>query len=305
MRDHCTYDYAVVRVVPKVDRGEFVNVGVILSCPALDFLEARIDLDEARLLGLDPTVDVEAVRMHLESIPVVCRGGRRAGPLGRLTQRERFHWLVAPRSTMVQTSAVHAGRCQDPEAALQHLLRRMVSAPGALEERTPRMLIREETPEDRETVDALIASEFDTGAEADFVGALRAGPRPVVSLVAEEGRAVVGHVLLAPAPLAGAAGPELMGLGCLAVLPEHQGRGIGSALLSAALDRCRALGFDGVVALGHARFYARFGFGPAARFGLRFRHSVPEEAFLAIELVPGALEGRGGTVEYLSALRKK
>jgi hypothetical protein len=115
-----------VRVVPKVERGEFVNAGIILSCPAKDFLEARIELDEARLLALDPTVDLEAVRMHLKSIPAVCRGGADAGPIGRLPPRQRFHWLVAPRSTIIQTSPTHTGRCSDPEAALEHLLSSMV-----------------------------------------------------------------------------------------------------------------------------------------------------------------------------------
>jgi hypothetical protein len=122
----CSYDYAVVRVVPRVDREEFVNVGVIVSCPAKDFLEARIELDEARALALDPALDLEAVRMHLASIPVICAGGREAGPIGRLTQRERFHWLVAPRSTMIQTSRVHTGLCTAPTDVLNHLLDAMV-----------------------------------------------------------------------------------------------------------------------------------------------------------------------------------
>ena len=123
------YDYAAVRVVPRVERAEFVNAGVILSCPARDFLAARIALDEARLLALDPTVDLDAVRAHLASIPVICAGGAAAGPIGALTPRERFHWLVAPRSTIIQTSAVHTGRCADPQATLEHLLDTMVRPP--------------------------------------------------------------------------------------------------------------------------------------------------------------------------------
>lgn len=123
------YDYAVVRVVPRVERAEFVNAGVILSCPARDFLAARIALDEARLLALDPAVDLEAVRAHLAGIPVICAGGPAAGPIGRLSARERFHWLVAPRSTAIQTSAVHTGRCADPDATLEHLLDTMVRPP--------------------------------------------------------------------------------------------------------------------------------------------------------------------------------
>ncbi len=125
----CTYDYAVIRVVPKVEREEFVNAGVIVSCPARDFLEARIELDEPRLLALDSSLDLEAVRTHLATIPAICAGGDDAGPIGRLTQRERFHWLTAPRSTMIQTSPVHTGRCHDPEALLQHLLETTVRPP--------------------------------------------------------------------------------------------------------------------------------------------------------------------------------
>jgi len=124
------YDYAVVRVVPKVDREEFINAGVIVSCPELSFLEARIRLNEARLLALDPSVDLELVRKHLASIPTICRGGDGAGSIGQLPQRQRFHWLVAPRSTVIQTSPVHTGRCGDPAAALEHLVTTMVDPTG-------------------------------------------------------------------------------------------------------------------------------------------------------------------------------
>jgi hypothetical protein len=130
VRTPSSYDYAIVRVVPRVEREEFINVGVILSCPAQDFLGARIELDERRLLALDTSVDLEAVRTHLASIPLVCAGGPDAGPIGKLSPRERFHWLVAPRSTIIQTSPVHSGRCQDPAAALDHLVRTMVQARG-------------------------------------------------------------------------------------------------------------------------------------------------------------------------------
>jgi len=122
----CSYDYAVIRVVPRVERGEMINVGVILSCPDVSFLEARIELDEARLLAFDPTLDLDEVRTHLDSIPVTCRGGAEAGPIGALPQRARFHWLVAPRSTIIQMSPVHTGRTDDPAAALERLLERMV-----------------------------------------------------------------------------------------------------------------------------------------------------------------------------------
>jgi DUF3037 family protein len=129
VRDHSSYDYAIVRVVPRVEREEFVNVGVIVSCPARDFLQARIELDEQRLKALDPAIDIEAIRMHLASIPAICSGGSQGGPIGRLSRRERFDWLVAPRSTIIQTSKVHTGRCSEPGALLEHLVNTMVRRP--------------------------------------------------------------------------------------------------------------------------------------------------------------------------------
>ena len=129
MRDHYPYDYAVFRVVPRVEREEFVNVGVIVSCPARDFLEARVELDEQRVAALDPSLDLESIRAHLETIPAICAGGEQAGPIGQLSPRERFHWLVAPRSTTIQVSAVHTGSCSDPIAVLEHLLSTMVRRP--------------------------------------------------------------------------------------------------------------------------------------------------------------------------------
>ncbi len=125
------YDYALIRVVPRVERGEFVNVGVVLSCKGGDFLEARIELDEARLRALDPGVDLDTVRSHLAAFAAICAGGASAGPIGKLPQRERFHWLTAPRSTMIQTSPMHTGRCADPAAAIERLLDTMVRTPRA------------------------------------------------------------------------------------------------------------------------------------------------------------------------------
>ena len=131
MPDPCTYDYAVVRVVPRVERGEFVNVGVIVSCASEGFLKARIELDEQRLLALDRALDLDAIRINLATIPIICAGGEDAGAIGKLSTRERFHWLVAPRSTSIQTSSVHTGRCSDLEAALEHLMNTMVRPPIA------------------------------------------------------------------------------------------------------------------------------------------------------------------------------
>jgi len=121
-----TYDYAIVRVVPHVERGEQLNVGVILSCADTDFLDARIEIDDGALLAIDPKLDLAAVRANLNVIPLVCRGGPEAGPIGLLPPRGRFRWLVAPRSTIIQPSAVHTGRTSDPAACLEHLMDRMV-----------------------------------------------------------------------------------------------------------------------------------------------------------------------------------
>ena len=120
------FDYAVVRVVPRVERGEFVNAGVILFSRTALFLEARIELDAARLRALAPSIDAEVVQSYLEAIPSICAGGEGAGPIGLLSQSERFHWLVAPRSTIIQTSPVHSGVHGDLPAALAHLFEKLV-----------------------------------------------------------------------------------------------------------------------------------------------------------------------------------
>ena len=126
MRILRTYDYAIVRVVPRVERGEFVNAGIILSCDVERVLQARIELDEPALLALDAGVDLDVVRSTLATIPAICAGGVDAGAIGKLSARERFHWLVSPKSTIVQTSPVHTGQCSDLDAALEHLMKRMV-----------------------------------------------------------------------------------------------------------------------------------------------------------------------------------
>lgn len=126
MAAELTYDYAVIRVVPRVERGEQVNVGVILSCADTDFLEAAIEMDEAAVLALDPAADLETIRANLATIPVVCRGGAEAGAIGALPPRGRFRWLVSPRSTIIQPSPVHTGRTKDPAACLQRLMDRLV-----------------------------------------------------------------------------------------------------------------------------------------------------------------------------------
>ena len=124
------FEYALLRVVPRVERGEFINAGVVLYCQDAKFLEARIRLDPERLRALDPNLDPETVQAHLEVARRVCEGGVEAGAVGMLPQGQRFGWLVTPRSTVVQTSPVHTGLTEDPAASLDHLLATMVRVPG-------------------------------------------------------------------------------------------------------------------------------------------------------------------------------
>jgi hypothetical protein len=115
------FEYAVIRVVPRVEREEFLNAGVVLFCRTKRFLAARVWLDAPRLLALAPEIDVAAVEEQLGYIPLVCRGGVEAGPIGELPPQERFRWLTAPRSTVLQPSPVHSGLSEDPQAALDRL----------------------------------------------------------------------------------------------------------------------------------------------------------------------------------------
>lgn len=115
------FQYAIVRVVPRVERGESINAGVILLCRPKRFLGARVGLDMARLRVLAPDVDPATIETHLTAIERVAAGDGSAGPMARMGQGERFHWLVAPSSTMIQPSEVHTGLCDDPATELDHL----------------------------------------------------------------------------------------------------------------------------------------------------------------------------------------
>jgi len=124
------FQYALLRVVPRVERGEFIDAGVVLYCQDKKFLDARVHLDTERLRALDPNLDPEIVLAHLEVARLVCEGGSEAGAVGLLPQGQRFGWLVAPRSTVVQPSPVHTGFTDDPGQAIEHLLRTMVYVPA-------------------------------------------------------------------------------------------------------------------------------------------------------------------------------
>ena len=121
-----SFDYAIIRVVPFPEREEFFNAGVILFCPQRKFLGARITVDARKLEALAPKLEAGEVRQRLDAIVKICEGDPSAGPIAQLSQRARFHWLAAPRSTMIQTSAVHAGICDDPEPVLERLFRERV-----------------------------------------------------------------------------------------------------------------------------------------------------------------------------------
>lgn len=121
-----SYDYALIRVVPSVERGECLNVGVLLFCSTQRFLGVRIHLDQARLLALSPDLDLATVQQELDDIVQICEGGPQAEPLGQMSQSERFLWLVSPSSTVIQTSPVHTGLSSNPEAALEQLFKTMV-----------------------------------------------------------------------------------------------------------------------------------------------------------------------------------
>ena len=120
------FQYAIVRVVPRVERGECLNAGVVLFCRPRRFLAAQVALDEARLRALAPDVDLDAVHTHLDALRRIAAGDAAAGPIAALPPSERFHWLVAPASTIIQCSPVHTGLTDDPEHELEHLLDRLV-----------------------------------------------------------------------------------------------------------------------------------------------------------------------------------
>lgn len=122
----CTFDYATIRFVPRVEREEFFNVGVILSCPEHKFLEARIFLDEEKLECFAPETKAETVREYLDIIPKICAGEKDAGVIGKLSQRERFYWLTAQRSTIIQSSPVHTGFTENPRKKLEYLFEKIV-----------------------------------------------------------------------------------------------------------------------------------------------------------------------------------
>ncbi|WP_050434105.1 GNAT family N-acetyltransferase [Chondromyces crocatus] len=159
--------------------------------------------------------------------------------------------------------------------------------------------LRPEHPGDAAAIRRVNERAFNTPAEADLVDALTRNGGVTLSLVASIDGQVVGHILFSPVTIEReGAHDEAIGLAPMAVLPEHQRRGIGDRLIREGLDRLRRAGHGAVVVLGHPAYYPRFGFEPASRFGLRWEIACPDEAFMALELRPGALVSHPGIVRY-------
>jgi putative acetyltransferase len=163
------------------------------------------------------------------------------------------------------------------------------------------MRIRPEQPGDVDGVRRVNEAAFETRTEADLVDLLREEASLLISLVADDEGEIVGHILFSPVDLLTHPDAKIMGLAPMAVLPAHQRRGIGSALVWAGLDACRQGGFGAVIVLGHAAYYPRFGFQPASRFGIGCDYEVPDEVFMALELDGGTLSGKSGTIRYHEA----
>jgi Protein of unknown function (DUF3037) len=122
-----SFDYAILRIVPRVEREEFINAGIVVFCLEKDYLAARIRFDRRRLQALWPETDPDLVAEHLQAVQRICQGDASAGPIAQLTRRERFHWLVAPRSTVIQPSPVHTGVCEEPDGLLDRLEKQFLS----------------------------------------------------------------------------------------------------------------------------------------------------------------------------------
>jgi putative acetyltransferase len=163
------------------------------------------------------------------------------------------------------------------------------------------MLIRAERRNDKAAIYEVNVSAFETPAEAELVDALREQAEPFISLVAEDADEIIGHIVFSPVSLPADPKLKVMGLAPMAVTPEHQHKGVGSTLVRAGLERCKEMGFSAVVVLGHPEYYPRFGFLPATRFGLHCEYKVPNQAFMAMELEPGALDDKPGMVKYHAA----
>jgi putative acetyltransferase len=169
------------------------------------------------------------------------------------------------------------------------------------EDGAPGYLVRAERDDDHAAVHAVNAAAFESPVEAELVDKLRREADPVVSLVAEAGGKIVGHIMFTPVTLPGHPDLRMMGLAPMAVAAAHRGQGIGSALVRNGIDRCARMEMGAVVVLGHPGYYPRFGFRPGAGYGLACEYDAPADSFMVKELQPGYLAGRSGKVSYHAA----
>lgn len=164
------------------------------------------------------------------------------------------------------------------------------------------MIIREEQLDDIEKIWEVNVEAFDTKAEANLVNSLRESGCTFVSLVAETETKVIGHILFTPVELSGNMNKlKIMGLAPMAVLSQHQNKGVGSNLVQTGLERCKSLGYDAVVVLGHPGYYPKFGFVPSIEYGIKSEYNVPDEVFMILELTPGSLKHNEGVIRYHDA----
>jgi putative acetyltransferase len=163
------------------------------------------------------------------------------------------------------------------------------------------MIIRPEELKDQDAVSAVNQAAFETPAEAKLVDILRREAYPIVSLVADEYGAIVGHIMFSQVSLTGHPDLNIMGLGPMAVIPEEQRKGIGSALVKAGLEKCKELGSGAVIVLGHPWYYPRFGFVPSINFSISSQYDVPPDVFMVVELQPGYFKDASGIIHYHAA----
>ena len=164
------------------------------------------------------------------------------------------------------------------------------------------MNIREEKPSDIEKIWEVNTDAFGTKDEANIVNALRSSGCAYISLVAETEDKVVGYILFTPVELSGNQNNlKIVGLAPMAVSSQYQNKGIGSKLVKAGLERCKSLGYDAVVVLGHPNYYPKFGFIPSVEFGIKSEYEVPDEVFMILELVQGVLKNHKGIIKYHEA----
>ncbi len=163
--------------------------------------------------------------------------------------------------------------------------------------------IRDEIKGDYSLVFNVNTKSFETPLEANLVEKLRKNVSPIISLVADNEGLIIGHIMFSPVTMEGHPDTRMMGLGPMAVLPEYQNKGVGSRLVVKGIEKCKDMGYDAIIVLGHPTFYPRFGFIPSVRFGIASEYKVPEDVFMVLELVNGSLSGVNGIVKYDEVFR--